>query len=96
MNCTEFEARLRQSIEDRTPSVQGCLYDHARLCARCRPRWEDFALLARAIPAWTEGREEVNLVESVVAAAAEKILDLESKADGVYKEVAFTPEPLIF
>jgi len=36
------------------------------------------------------------LVESAVHAGATKILDLEAKADGVYKEVPFTPEPLIF
>lgn len=38
------------------------------------------------------GRE---VVEDIVKNASEKIMELESKADGVYKEVAFTPEPLI-
>jgi len=38
------------------------------------------------------GREIVN---DMVSAGAAKIRELESKADGVYREVAFTPEPLI-
>ncbi len=36
------------------------------------------------------------IIEDVVTAAAEKIGELESKADGVYREVAFTPPPLIY
>jgi len=36
------------------------------------------------------------ILESVVRQGAERILDLEAKADGVYKDVPFTPEPLIF
>ncbi len=36
------------------------------------------------------------LVERVVHDGAARIIELESKADGVYKEVAFKPEPLIF
>lgn len=36
------------------------------------------------------------IVADVVQAASEKILELESKGDGVYKEVAFTPPPLIY
>ncbi|HOD48699.1 MAG TPA: creatininase family protein [Candidatus Hydrogenedentes bacterium] len=36
------------------------------------------------------------IVERVVRDGAARILDLESKADGVYKEIPFTPEPLIF
>ena len=36
------------------------------------------------------------IVEGAVKAASEKIMELESKADGVYKEVSFTPEPIIF
>jgi creatinine amidohydrolase len=35
------------------------------------------------------------IVEDIVKGASDKILELESKADGVYKEVAFTPEPLV-
>jgi len=34
--------------------------------------------------------------DDIVNAASEKILELEAKADGVYKEVDFTPLPLIF
>ena len=33
------------------------------------------------------------LIEGVVEGASAKVMELESKADGVYKEVSFTPEP---
>ncbi len=36
------------------------------------------------------------IINDVVSSASEKILDMESKADGVYREVAYTPPPLIF
>lgn len=36
------------------------------------------------------------IVREVVQYAAQRIADIESKADGVYKEVAYTPAPLIF
>ncbi|MCP4645300.1 MAG: creatininase family protein [bacterium] len=36
------------------------------------------------------------MAETLVAGGTAKILELESKADGVYKDVPFTPEPLIF
>jgi len=36
------------------------------------------------------------IIKEVVAGASAKIQELESKADGVYKEVPFKPEPLIF
>jgi creatinine amidohydrolase len=39
------------------------------------------------------GRE---LNDEIVANASRKIMELESKADGIYKEVEFKPEPLIF
>ncbi|OHB56265.1 MAG: hypothetical protein A2Y12_12095 [Planctomycetes bacterium GWF2_42_9] len=35
-------------------------------------------------------------VESIVSAAVKKFTELESKADGVYKEIEFKPLPLIF
>jgi creatinine amidohydrolase len=34
--------------------------------------------------------------EGIVTGAANKIMELEAKADGVYKEIPFVPEPLIF
>ncbi|MCC7300898.1 MAG: creatininase family protein [Verrucomicrobia bacterium] len=37
----------------------------------------------------------VKIVESIVNAVAEKIMDIESRADGIYKEIEFKPEPLI-
>ena len=36
------------------------------------------------------------IVENILIAAVDKINELEAKADGKYKEVAFTPLPLIF
>lgn len=36
------------------------------------------------------------IVADVVQCAADKIVDLEARADGVYKEVPFTPPPLIY
>jgi len=36
------------------------------------------------------------IIEDVVGAAAAKIGELDSRADGVYREVGFTPPPLIF
>ena len=35
------------------------------------------------------------IIEATVGAVSAKIRHLEAKADGVYKEVAFTPPPLI-
>ena len=35
------------------------------------------------------------MADAIVKAAAEKIRQLESGADGVYREVAFTPEPIL-
>ena len=35
------------------------------------------------------------IIKGIVQSASAKIRELESKADGVYREVAFTPEPLI-
>jgi creatinine amidohydrolase len=35
------------------------------------------------------------IITEIVDAAVRKIMDLEKKADGVYKEVAFKPEPLL-
>lgn len=35
------------------------------------------------------------LVEEIVTSLAKKIMELESKADGIYREVPFKPEPLI-
>ncbi|MDY7009424.1 MAG: creatininase family protein [Planctomycetota bacterium] len=35
------------------------------------------------------------IIEGIVKGMSDKILELEAKADGVYKEVAFTPEPIL-
>jgi creatinine amidohydrolase len=35
-------------------------------------------------------------IEAIVDDAVKKFTDLESRSDGVYKEVSFTPQPLIF
>ena len=36
------------------------------------------------------------IIDDTVTAAADKITEIESRADGVYKEILFTPDPLIF
>jgi hypothetical protein len=36
------------------------------------------------------------LIADIVQFASKRITAIEAKADGVYKEVAFTPAPLIF
>jgi len=36
------------------------------------------------------------IIEDIVRDAAKKIMKIEAKADGVYREVAFTPEPILF
>ena len=38
----------------------------------------------------------LEICATIVEAAVAKIADLEAKADGTYKQVTFTPEPLIF
>ncbi|MBU3913890.1 MAG: creatininase family protein [Nanoarchaeota archaeon] len=35
------------------------------------------------------------IIEDVVRDAAKKIMEIEAKADGVYREVAFTPDPIM-
>jgi len=35
------------------------------------------------------------IIKGIVEGASAKVLELESKADGIYKEVPFTPEPLL-
>lgn len=35
------------------------------------------------------------LIEEIVRDAAKKIMEIDAKADGVYREVAFTPDPLL-
>ena len=35
------------------------------------------------------------IVESIVNAASKKIIDIESRADGIYKEIEFNPDPII-
>ena len=35
------------------------------------------------------------LIEDVVRHAAKKIMEIDAKADGVYKEVSWTPDPIL-
>lgn len=46
-------------------------------------------------PGKASGELGLEIVREIVEAAAEKIAGLEAKADGVYKEVLFTPEPIL-
>lgn len=38
----------------------------------------------------------LEIIKGIVGDASKKIMELESKADGVYKEVPFTPDPILF
>ncbi len=46
-------------------------------------------------PEKASGKLGLEIVREIVEAAAGKISDLEAKADGIYKEVSFVPEPII-
>jgi len=35
------------------------------------------------------------IIEDIVRDASKKIMEIEAKADGVYREVAFTPDPIL-
>ncbi len=46
-------------------------------------------------PGKASGELGFEVVREIVEAAAEKIAGLEAKADGIYKEIPFVPEPII-
>ena len=63
----------------------------ARVCQRPDIKVGVMGLPQKASPEL--GRK---IIKEVVESISEKILELDSKANGVYKEVKFIPEPLIF
>ena len=69
MNCTEFDHALDAAVESRSP-VDSALREHARACRRCGDRWEQFAILDRAISDWRIQLPEVDLADAVLARMA--------------------------
>lgn len=67
MNCTEFERRLRELVEDRAPVDARDLREHAACCTTCRPQWEENAFLEQAIPLWRRSPLDVDIVDAVLA-----------------------------
>ncbi|HWL09511.1 MAG TPA: hypothetical protein VNQ76_13970, partial [Planctomicrobium sp.] len=53
MNCLEFQTRLEQAVEERSPPTEE-LRLHASACrnAECRDAWSEFVLLDSAIKEW--------------------------------------------
>ncbi len=80
LNCTEFEARLMQAVEDRE-SLEGSFEDEAdpqsqlwqelraraNACPHCRQLWNEFALLERVLPVWKTQLPPVDLTDAVMA-----------------------------
>lgn len=53
-NCTEFENQLQETLDARRPLSSLGWETGTIPCAHCRERWEEFALLEAAIPAWKQ------------------------------------------
>jgi hypothetical protein len=79
LNCTEFEARLMQMVEDRESldafeddadrgsTLWQELRAQANACPHCRKLWNEFALLERVLPAWRSQLPQVDLADRVIA-----------------------------
>lgn len=79
LNCTEFEERLMQAVEDRTSldsledendPASGLwqeLRARANQCPHCRKLWNEFALLERVLPVWKSQLPPVDLADRVIA-----------------------------
>lgn len=70
MKCTEFEQKLRESVECRRPIDSDELRGHASRCDRCRIVWEQAKCLERIIPLWQARTVEVDLVDAVLTQVA--------------------------
>lgn len=78
LNCTEFEARLMQAVENRQTlgdfgdeanpkaALWQVLRDQANACPHCRKLWNEFALLDRVLPVWKSQLPQVNLTDAVM------------------------------
>lgn len=71
MNCTEFQSQMDRSLEERCPLDETALGGHAASCADCRPLWEDWLLLERAIGQWNQRGDVLDseLTDRVIEAA---------------------------
>ena len=80
LNCTKFEDRLAEAVEDRRSPVELSpessdpeealwreLRAHANACPECRKLWNEFALLERVLPAWKDCVPTVDLADAVIA-----------------------------
>lgn len=80
LNCTKFEARLMQAVEDRQ-TLGGSFEEdsdpqsadwrelraRANACPHCRQLWNEFALLDRVLPIWKDHVPPVDLADAVIA-----------------------------
>ncbi len=80
LNCTKFEDRLAEAVEDRRSPIELSaessgseeavwreLRADANACPDCRKLWNEFALLERVLPAWKDGVPRVDLADAVIA-----------------------------
>lgn len=76
LNCTKFEARLLEAVEDRRSLGDAFeeesadwqdLRSQANACPHCRQLWNEFALLDRVLPIWKEHVPKVDLADAVIA-----------------------------
>lgn len=67
MNCTEFDERLRLSVELHRPIDDPGVETHAADCRRCRDRWEEHLLLEEAVSEWKVGLPDVDLTDALLA-----------------------------
>ena len=66
-NCTEFEQRLRESIETRADIDVAAFCARAAACDGCQRLWEEHLLLNRAVTEWNSDRPDVDLADAVLA-----------------------------
>lgn len=89
MNCTEFEAAIERSIENREPFA-AALLRHAESCVGCRAILDQQQQLDLAISAWRTAQPSALLVDAVLAELANPIWEedpeivrlLAGRADG--------------
>jgi hypothetical protein len=95
-NCTEFEAYLHAAVEERTCPDEAALTEHARGCAACRQRLDEFRLLDRAVSAWKADVVEVDLVDAILAQHAfnqSQTVEAEPSPPATTRIASTVPEP---
>ena len=65
MNCTEFEHRLHECVEERLSAGKE-MHDHSAECHRCSVLWNEHLLLAQIVPVWRQETPDVDLVHAVL------------------------------